>query len=64
VTEEPALVEDYQTVDDAEIRAAAEAIDLARGQPKVKSLEAEQILDDAPALGLDRLAIYDLIESY
>jgi hypothetical protein len=64
VTEEPALVEDYQTVDDAEIRAAAEAIDLARGQPKVKSLEAEQILDDAPVLGLDRLAIYDLIESY
>jgi hypothetical protein len=64
VADKPALTDDYQRVEDAEIRAAGEAIDLARSEPKVKSLEAEQILNSAPALGLDRAAIYQLIESY
>jgi len=55
---------DYQDLDDFEVRAAGEAIDLARAAPKVRSLEAEQQLNAAPASGLDRKAIFDLIESY
>jgi hypothetical protein len=55
---------DYRDLDDAEVRAAGEAIDLARSAPKTRSLEAEQQLNSAPAGGLDRETVYELIESY
>ena len=49
---------------DPEVRTAATAAALARSNPGVWSLEAEQLLQAAPANGLDRDKVYELIESY
>jgi len=55
---------DYAGLSDPEIRIAAAASDLARNAPEVWSFEAEQQLAAAPANGLDRDKVYELIESY
>ena len=62
--DQPILTTDYQTIDDAEVRIASQAIDLARDQPKVRALEAEQILNSAPVSGVDRNVVFTLIETY
>jgi hypothetical protein len=49
---------------DPEIRAATSATSLARTQTAIWSFEAEQRLAAAPANGLDRDKVYELIESY
>jgi hypothetical protein len=49
---------------DPEVRIAVTATALARSDPGVWSLEAEQRLEAAPADGLDRDQVYQLIESY
>ncbi len=49
---------------DPEIRTAAEAATLARDASTPWSFEAEQQLQAAPANGLDRDKVYELIESY
>jgi len=49
---------------DPEIRTAAAAATLARDAPALWSFEAEQQLQSAPANGLDRDKVYELIESY
>jgi len=64
VAEKPPLSADYAGMTDAEVQAAASAADLARDHPGIWSLEAEQILASAPANGLDRESVYELIESY
>jgi hypothetical protein len=64
VAERPALSQDYQGVEDPEVKAAATAADLARVDPAIWAFEAEQILASSPASGLDRVSVYDLIESY
>jgi hypothetical protein len=64
VAERPALSLDYLGVEDPEVKAAATAADLARVDPAIWAFEAEQILASAPAKGLDRVSVYDLIESY
>jgi hypothetical protein len=64
VADKPPVSEDYAGIDDREVQAAALAADLAREHADVWSLEAEQILQTAPANGLDRDSVFDLIESY
>jgi hypothetical protein len=49
---------------DPEVRIAVTATALARSDPGVWSMEAEQRLQAAPADGLDRDQVYQLIESY
>lgn len=49
---------------DPETRAAVRALELAKSDPGVWSLEAEQILAQAPEAGLDRARVYQLLESY
>ena len=63
VPEHPELA-DFSGLPDAEVQAAAEAGELARTAPDKWSLEAEQVLAAAPAYGLDRSSVYELIESY
>lgn len=54
----------YAGVDDAETRAALQAVDLARDSQGLKSLEAEQKINAAPKSGLDRETVFALIEGY
>jgi hypothetical protein len=54
----------YRELSDPEVRAAATAASMARGAPTTRSFEAEQLLYNAPANGLDRERVFDLIESY
>ena len=54
----------YDSLSDPEVRAAATACALARAESAKRALEAEQLLASAPANGLDRGRVYDLIESY
>lgn|GEM_PF-6873909 len=54
----------FEGFTDPEIRTAAEAATLARTSPTHWSFEAEQRLQGAPANGLDRDKVYELIESY
>ncbi|HEX4196322.1 MAG TPA: hypothetical protein VHZ26_02680 [Caulobacteraceae bacterium] len=54
----------FDGLTDPEIRTAAEAASLARDAPTPWSFEAEQQLQAAPADGLDRDKVYELIESY
>ena len=63
-SETPPTTEDYAGLTDAEVRAAAQAADLAREHADTWAFEAEQILAAAPAHGLDRESVYELIESY
>jgi len=60
----PPAEPDFAGLTDPEIRTAAAASELARTAPGVWSFEAEQDLADAPANGLDRDKVYELIESY
>jgi hypothetical protein len=60
----PALDSAFADLADPEIRAAAMATALARSEPGSWSLEAEQLVQSAPANGLDRDKVYELIESY
>jgi hypothetical protein len=54
----------YAGLADPEIKSAAVATGLARDQTATWSFEAEQELNAAPADGLDRDKVYELIESY
>ena len=54
----------YAGLADPEIKSAAMATGLARDQTATWSFEAEQELNAAPADGLDRDKVYELIESY
>ena len=62
--DQPPSSSDYAGMTDREVQAAAVAADLARDHSDNWSLEAEQILAAAPADGLDRESVYELIESY
>jgi hypothetical protein len=62
--DQPPASQDYAGMSDREVQAAAIAADLARDHADIWSLEAEQILASAPANGLDRESVYELIESY
>jgi hypothetical protein len=64
VADKAPLSADYAGISDSEVEAAAIATDLARDHSDTWSLEAEQILASAPANGLDRASVYELIESY
>jgi hypothetical protein len=64
VADKPPISADYAGMTDAEVQAAAIAADLARDHSDTWSLEAEQVLASAPANGLDRESVYELIESY
>lgn len=54
----------FSGLSDPEIRAAVTSTTLARDQTATWSLEAEQLLQMAPANGLDRDKVYELMESY
>jgi hypothetical protein len=60
----PPLDQAFADLADPEIRAAAMATALARSEPGSWSFEAEQLIQAAPANGLDRDKVYELIESY
>ncbi len=64
VADRPPLSKDYEGIADGEVQAAAMAADLARTDPEVWSMEAEQLLATATVNGLDRESVYELIESY
>ena len=64
VADKAPLSNDYSGMSDPEVVAAAEAADLAREHGDAWAMEAEQILQAAPADGLDRDSVYELIESY
>jgi hypothetical protein len=64
VADKPPLSKDYDGIADAEVQTAAVAADLARTQPNMWALEAEQLLVAAPTNGLDRESVFELIESY
>ena len=49
---------------DAEVRAAVQALDLAKSHPGAWAFEAEQIVNAAPSEGLDRERVFLLLESY
>jgi hypothetical protein len=49
---------------DAETRAAVRALTLAKSHPNVWAFEAVQVLSAAPAEGLDRARVFQLLESY
>ena len=55
---------DFADLPDPEFRIAASAAALARNATATWSFEAEQQLASAPANGLDRDQVYELIESY
>lgn len=55
---------DFDGLTDPEIKTAVKASGLARSQTATWSFEAEQELAAAPANGLDRDKVYELIESY
>lgn len=55
---------DFADLPDPEVRTAASAAALARNATATWSFEAEQQLASAPANGLDRDQVYELIESY
>lgn len=63
VAGQPAVSSAYDGIDDAEVRAAVAAADLARTAP-AWSFESEQMLNAAPRASLDRASVYRLIESY
>lgn len=54
----------FNGIDDPEVRIAAVASDMARQYTATWSFEAEQDLAAAPAQGLDRDKVYELIENY
>jgi hypothetical protein len=54
----------FADMPDPEIRAAVTATALAQAHPGAWAFEAEQILQGAPATGLDRDRVYELVESY
>ncbi len=54
----------YEAISDPEVRAAATAAAIARADPATRGFEAEQLLAEAPANGLDRGRVYALIEEY
>jgi len=60
----PPAEAEFAGLTDPEIRTAAAASELARTAPGAWSFEAEQELAAAPANGLDRDKVYELIESY
>ncbi|HVN01025.1 MAG TPA: hypothetical protein VMT68_12510 [Caulobacteraceae bacterium] len=64
VSASPPADDAFAGLTDPEIRAAASATALARSQTATWSFEAEQQLAAAPANGLDRDKVYELIESY
>jgi hypothetical protein len=64
VTTTPPADSSFASLGDPEIRSAAAAATLAREAPTPWSFEAEQQLEAAPANGLDRDKVYELIESY
>lgn len=64
VTDAPPTDAAYADLTDVEIRTAATATVLARNAPGVWSFEAELLIQAAPANGLDRDKVYELIESY
>jgi hypothetical protein len=64
VTAAPPADTSFDGLTDPEVRTAAEAATLARNAPTLWSFEAEQQLAAAPADGLDRDKVYELIESY
>jgi hypothetical protein len=64
VTTAPPADSDFASLGDPEVRTAAAAASLARESPTPWSFEAEQQLEAAPANGLDRDKVYELIESY
>lgn len=64
VADRPPVSKDYDGISDAEVQAAAVAADLARTDPEIWALEAEQVLAGAAVNGLDRESVYELIESY
>lgn len=62
--EAPPAVADLAELPDAEVRAAVQALELAKTHPAVWAFEAEQMVASAPAEGLDRERVYLLLESY
>ena len=64
VTAGPPPQAGFADLPDPEVRAAAGASALARDATATWSFEAEQQLAAAPAHGLDRDKVYELIESY
>jgi hypothetical protein len=64
VSTPPPSSDQYVGVPQDEIRVALDATTLAREQTGAWSFEAEQDLYAAPAEGLDRDKVYELIESY
>jgi hypothetical protein len=60
----PTLPDTYAAITDPEVRAAATACELARVDSQHRGLEAEELIAQAPANGLDRTRVYSLIESY
>ncbi|HEY2706835.1 MAG TPA: hypothetical protein VGI95_02170 [Caulobacteraceae bacterium] len=60
----PPLPTAFDGLADPEVRTAANATELARESTGIWSFEAEQELQAAPANGLDRDKVYELIESY
>lgn len=60
----PPAEDTFSGLADPEIRAAVTSTTLARDQTATWSLEAEQLLQAAPANGLDRDKVYELMESY
>lgn len=54
----------FNGIDDPEVRVAAVSSDLARQYTATWSFEAEQDLAAAPAHGLDRDKVFELIENY
>jgi hypothetical protein len=64
VSDVPPAYPEFRELPDLEVRAAADASALARDATAVWSFEAEQRLAAAPANGLDRDKVYELIESF
>jgi len=60
----PAASADASELTDAELVAAMHALELAKSDPNRWSFEAQQIIHSAPANGLDRERVYQLIETY
>ena len=54
----------FDAVTDPEVRSAMQATAMARHDLDHWAFEAEQVLNSAPALGLDRARVYELIEMY
>jgi hypothetical protein len=54
---------DYEDISDEEVVAAIKAVTFAQADPAKNSFEAQQILASAPANGLDRERVYQMIEA-